>query len=167
MGMVIRGWLELAQALEPYRSSGKRIISTNGVFDVLHVGHLRYLQAARALGDCLVVGVNSDVCTKRLKGATRPFVPEEERMEMLAGLQCVDFVTLFDDNTPTQLLEHIRPAIHAKGGDYDLSKMPEAATVFKYGGEIRCLNFEAGHSTTDLAEKIAATLNSREQYVSP
>src|SRR5947208_9848227 len=105
MGRVIRDWNALSTALEAYRASGKTIVSTNGVFDVLHVGHVRYLQAARNLGDCLVVGVNSDAGTRRLKGPTRPFVPEDDRMELLAALECVDLVTIFDEATPEALLE--------------------------------------------------------------
>src|SRR5579871_3746718 len=129
MGQVVRDWNELAGLLEARRAAGERIVTTNGVFDVLHVGHTRYLKAARALGDLLVVGVNSDSCTRRLKGSTRPFTPEDERAELLAALACVDYVTLFDEDTPIAFLEAIQPDLHAKGGDYQVEQMPETPVV--------------------------------------
>src|SRR5579862_3278134 len=123
MGEVIPDWNLLRARLDVHRKHGETVVSTNGVFDVLHVGHLRYLQQAKALGDRLVVGVNTDACTARLKGPPRPYVPEEERAELLAALTCVDYVTLFDESTPVALLMAIRPEIHAKGGDYDIESM--------------------------------------------
>lgn len=156
MGQVIHSWEELADVLAEHRARQERIVSTNGVFDLLHVGHVRTLQAARALGDLLVVGINSDVCTRGLKGPKRPFVPQEERAEMLAALICVDYVTLFDEPTPSALLEIVRPAFHVKGGDYRVEKMPETEIVERYGGRVVTLPFVAGHSTTDLARRIAA-----------
>jgi rfaE bifunctional protein nucleotidyltransferase chain/domain len=161
MGKVIRDWESLAVELEPYRATGKTIVSTNGVFDVLHVGHARYLQAARRLGDCMVVGVNSDACTRHLKGPLRPFVAEADRMELLAALECVEFVTLFDEPTPEALLEVVRPNIHAKGGDYHLALLPEAAVVQKHGGKVVTLSLEEGYSTTSLSERIAAMMSDR------
>ncbi|HZP84526.1 MAG TPA: D-glycero-beta-D-manno-heptose 1-phosphate adenylyltransferase [Chthonomonadaceae bacterium] len=158
MGEVVRAWEELAAELEARRVRGERIVSTNGVFDVLHVGHVRYLQAARRLGDLLVVGVNTDAGTRRLKGPTRPFVPEAERAEMLAALACVDYVTFFDEPTPVALLETVRPHVHVKGGDYTVEELPETAIVRRYGGEVVTVPFVAGHSTTDLVARIAATL---------
>lgn len=160
MGKVVRDWNELAGALDKYRSSGLTIVSTNGVFDVLHVGHIRYLKAARNLGDCLVVGVNSDACTRRLKGPTRPFVPEDDRMELLAALECVDLVTIFDEPTPEAMLEIVRPNIHAKGADYHPALLPEAEVVEQHGGTVVAVPFEEGHSTTSLAERIGKTLSS-------
>jgi rfaE bifunctional protein nucleotidyltransferase chain/domain len=159
MGQVVRDWAELAALLEARRARGERIVTTNGVFDVLHVGHTRYLQAARALGDLLVVGVNSDACTRRLKGLTRPIVLESERAELLAALSCVDYVTLFDDPTPMALLEALRPHVHAKGGDYDPEQMPETPVVRRGGGEVVILPFEAGHSTSDIVQRILNTGN--------
>jgi D-beta-D-heptose 7-phosphate kinase/D-beta-D-heptose 1-phosphate adenosyltransferase len=157
MGEVVRDWNLLARKLEARRKQGERIVSTNGVFDVLHVGHTRYLQAARRLGDLLVVGINSDEGTHRLKGPERPFVPQEERAELLASLACVDFVTLFDETTPEALLAVIRPHIHTKGGDYDPASMPETAVVERGGGRVMTLPFVAGRSTTDLVDRIRAT----------
>jgi rfaE bifunctional protein nucleotidyltransferase chain/domain len=159
MGEVVRSWKDLATKLQAHRAQGERIVTTNGVFDVLHVGHTRYLKAARALGDVLVVGINSDACTRRLKGPSRPFVPEEERAELVSALDCVDYVTLFDEPTPVRLLEVLRPHIHAKGGDYNAEQMPETRSVRRYGGEIVILPFVADHSTTSLVERVAASLN--------
>ena len=159
MGQILSDKSQLKTVLETERSEGKRIVSTNGVFDVLHVGHVRYLKAARELGDLLVVGLNSDACTRRLKGPTRPFVPENERAELLVSLECVSYVVIFDEATPEVLLEEIRPAIHVKGGDYHIEQMPETEVVRRHGGEIVLVPFEAGHSTTSLTERIAAALN--------
>src|SRR5450755_1486001 len=124
---VLLSWAELAAILDEHRARGEKIVSTNGVFDLLHVGHVRYLQAARSLGDLLVVGVNSDESVRRIKGPTRPFNPEDERAELLAALACVEYVIVFDEATPAALLEVVRPDIHAKGGDYDVGAMPETA----------------------------------------
>lgn len=136
-----------------------RVVLTNGVFDLLHVGHLRYLQAARALGDLLIVGVNSDASTRALKGPARPIVPEDERAELLAGLACVDAVTIFPETTAVSLVETILPDIWVKGGDYGsleeaLPRLPEAVTVQRLGGEVRLLPFVEGRSTTLLVERI-------------
>jgi rfaE bifunctional protein nucleotidyltransferase chain/domain len=143
--------------LEARRAEGARIVSTNGVFDLLHVGHLRYLRAARACGDLLVVGVNSDACTRLLKGPSRPFVPEEERAEMLAGLGCVDYVTLFDEPTPVRLLETIKPHLHVKGGDYQIDQMPETAVVRRHGGDVITVDFVPAHSSSGIIARIAAS----------
>jgi D-beta-D-heptose 7-phosphate kinase/D-beta-D-heptose 1-phosphate adenosyltransferase len=132
-------------------------VFTNGCFDLLHVGHLRYLMAARALGDRLVLGLNDDASVRRLKGPTRPLVVEDERAELLAGLECVDFVTLFPEATADALLATLKPHIYAKGGDYTPDTLPEAPTVRAYGGEIRIITFVPGRSTTGLVEKIQAS----------
>ena len=141
------------------RTPGRRIVMTNGVFDLLHVGHLRYLEAARQLGDALFVGLNSDVSTQAIKGPTRPIVPEQERAELLAGLHCVDAVVIFGEITASALVEAIRPDIWVKGGDYGslaeaLPRLPEAATVQRLGGEVRLLPFVEGRSTSLLVERI-------------
>src|SRR2546422_5562131 len=109
---------ELSLALEAHRTLGERIVFTNGCFDILHIGHARYLSAARALGDLLVVGLNSDESVRGLKGDKRPLIPESERAEMLAHLACVDYVCIFPESRPDSLIEVVRPDIHAKGGDY-------------------------------------------------
>ncbi len=127
---------------------------TNGVFDLLHVGHVRYLAQARQLGDVLVVGLNSDASTRRLKGETRPLVPEQERAELLLALRCVDAVVIFDEATADRTLEALKPDVYVKGGDYAASGPPEAPTVRAYGGEVRTLTLVEGRSTTDLVETI-------------
>jgi rfaE bifunctional protein nucleotidyltransferase chain/domain len=161
MGKIVAEWDRLQKTLDKARQRGKRIVTTNGVFDVLHIGHVRYLQQARALGDLLVVGVNTDRCTRHLKGPLRPFVPENERAELLAALNCVDYVTYFDETTPEKLLDLLKPDIHAKGGDYHLELMPETATVRKNGGTVVAVPFVEGYSTTSLAERIADVMNNR------
>ena len=161
MTKIVRDWTHLSAALDGFRAAGKTIVSTNGVFDVLHVGHVRYLQAARGLGDLLVVGVNSDACTRHLKGPSRPFVPEADRMELLAALACVDLVTVFDEPTPEALLEVVRPNIHAKGGDYHAALLPESAVVRRHGGTVVSVPFESGYSTTSLAERIGSIMTER------
>jgi rfaE bifunctional protein nucleotidyltransferase chain/domain len=144
---------ELASKLP---SLGGTTVFTNGCFDLMHVGHLRYLQAARALGDRLVVGLNSDASVKRLKGDTRPILPEDERAELMAGLACVDFVVIFDEPTADDLLAAFKPDIYAKGGDYTPDSLPEAPTVRAYGGDIRIIPFVPGRSTTSLIARIQA-----------
>ena len=113
---------ELATVLQQLKSEGNVIVTTNGCFDVLHLGHLRYLQAARQLGDLLVVAINSDASVRELKGENRPLIPEDERAEMLAGLECVDYVVIFPELTPIELLSELKPDIHVKGGDYKLEQ---------------------------------------------
>lgn len=133
-----------------------RTVLTNGCFDILHVGHLRYLQAARALGDELVVGLNSDSSVSALKGPDRPLNPQDERAEMLLGLACVDRVIVFDEATADRLIETVRPAIYAKGGDYTLETLPEAATLQRLGIELVTLPFVAGRSTSSLLARLRA-----------
>lgn len=135
---------------------GGTTVFTNGCFDLLHVGHLRYLQAARGKGDRLVVGLNSDASVKRLKGDLRPIMPEDERAEMMAALQCVDYVVVFDEPTADALLALLKPEIYAKGGDYTPDSLPEAPTVRAYGGHIEIIPFVPGRSTTNLIARIHA-----------
>ena len=162
MGRILQDWTLLSAAIDEFRAAGKQIVSTNGVFDVLHVGHARYLKAASNLGGCLVVGVNSDACTRNLKGPTRPFVNESDRMELIASLGCVDLVTLFDEPTPEALLEVVRPDIHAKGGDYHPALLPETAVVERHGGKVVAVPFIEGYSTSSLTERIGSVLGSCE-----
>lgn len=136
------------------RQKGRRVVFTNGCFDILHVGHLRYLQEAKALGDCLVVGLNTDDSVRQIKGPDRPFVSEFERAEMLAGLECVDYVTLFSETTPIVLIGELKPDIHVKGGDYRVEDLPEAEVVQSYGGEVRVLQEVKGKSTTSLVNRL-------------
>lgn len=137
------------------KAVGKRLVFTNGVFDLLHVGHLRYLQQARGLGDALMVGLNADACVKRLKGDKRPILPEAERAELLAGLACVDYVCLFDEDDPRQLIQAVVPAVLVKGGDWALEKILGRDTVEAAGGRVLSLPFVEGRSTTTIVQDIA------------
>lgn len=138
--------------------SPAQVVLTNGHFDLLHVGHLRYLQAARELGDLLVVGVNDDRVTAVRKGPGRPVLPENERAELLAGLACVDLVTIFHESTAEHLVRLVRPGIYVKGGDYGPggAELPERAVVEEIGGAVRILPFVGGRSTTEIIEAIRA-----------
>ncbi len=144
----------LVSALEPRRARGERIVFTNGCFDILHVGHARYLAQAHALGDLLVVGLNSDNSVQMLKGPQRPLVPENERAEMLAHLASVDYVSLFDEERPDALIEVVRPHVHVKGGDYREEDLPEAAVVRRHGGKVVIMPLVEGRSTTNIIRRI-------------
>ena len=132
----------------------KKVVFTNGCFDLLHIGHVRYLAEARAQGDILVVGLNSDSSVKRLKGEERPLQSEADRAEILASLVSVDFTTLFFEDTPENLIHKIRPDILVKGGDWPIDKIVGAQFVQSYGGDVRSLQFVHGRSTTLLVEKM-------------
>ena len=152
-----RGAMNLEQllaAIEDARAHGEKIVFTNGCFDILHAGHVGYLQQARLLGDRLIVGVNSDASVSRLKGAGRPINPVERRMAVLAGLEAVDWVIAFEDDTPETLLEKLRPDILVKGGDYTQQQVVGWKIVEGYGGEVRVLSFFDDMSTTKIVEKI-------------
>jgi D-beta-D-heptose 7-phosphate kinase/D-beta-D-heptose 1-phosphate adenosyltransferase len=146
----------LLPVLEERRSRGKRIVLTNGCFDILHRGHITYLNQARKLGDLLVVGVNSDESIRRLKGPERPINTLEDRLQVLAALSCVDHVVAFDDDTPHRLVKAIRPHIFVKGGDYTRQRLPEAALVEELGGRVEILPLVGERSTTRLISKIRA-----------
>jgi len=147
---------ELSNRCEKLRSAGKRIVATNGCFDLLHVGHVRYLQAARALGDVLVLGLNGDRSVHELKGAGRPLTTENDRAEILAALDCVDLVTIFPEIRATKFLAAVRPAVYVKGGDYTPRTLDEEElTVLKETeAAIRLIPFETGYSTSGLIEQI-------------
>jgi len=130
------------------------VVFTNGCFDLLHVGHLRTLLTARQQGDLLVVGLNSDRSVQALKGSTRPLNPQGERAELLAGLECVDMVVLFEEDTPLALLDRLRPDVHVKGGDYREEDLPEAPLVRSWGGRVVLTGVVPERSTTLLAERI-------------
>lgn len=136
--------------------AGQRLVFTNGHFDLVHVGHLDYLEKARALGDALFVGVNGDRSSERLKGRGRPIVPAEERARLLAALIPVTAVIIFDEDTADDLIEALKPDIYVKGGDYHDKPLPERPLVESYGGQIVLIDFLAGHSTSDLIRKIKA-----------
>ncbi len=144
---------ELTRRLSQPRS--ERVVFTNGVFDLMHRGHATYLQSARALGDVLVVGVNTDDSTRRLgKGAERPLVPEADRAFVLAALECVDYVCLFDEDTPSALIDALVPDVLVKGGDYDLDSVVGRDTVEAHGGRVELIPFVEGYSTSDLVRRI-------------
>jgi rfaE bifunctional protein nucleotidyltransferase chain/domain len=139
------------------RELGRSIVFANGAFDLLHVGHVRYLQAAREQGDWLVVGVNTDRSVRASKGPTRPIVPQEERAEIVAALGCVDAVILFDEDTPADLIAGLRPDVHAKGTDYTAATVPEREVVASYGGRTVIVGDPKNHATTDLITRLEAT----------
>lgn len=148
---------ELVAMRARWREAGQRLVLTNGTFDVLHVGHVRYLEAARAMGDILVVGINSDESVRGYKGPGRPVVPQDERAEIVAALRCVDYAVVFDEPTATALVEALQPEVYAKGGDYDGSKpLPEAEAVRRYGGEVRIVPYVADKSATGLIRRMKA-----------
>ncbi len=143
----------IEKSLAPLREQGKKIVFTNGCFDLLHIGHVRYLQEARALGDLLVVGVNSDASVKRLKGPTRPVQIESDRAEILAALSAVNFTVIFTEDTPENLIHKVRPDILVKGGDWSIDQIVGAPFVLSYGGKVQSLQFVDGKSTTKIIEK--------------
>ncbi|MGL4392194.1 MAG: D-glycero-beta-D-manno-heptose 1-phosphate adenylyltransferase [Fusobacteriaceae bacterium] len=143
-----------AKVIEELKSSGKKVVFTNGCFDILHVGHLRYMYEAKKQGDILVVAINSDSSTRKLKGETRPINNEIDRAEMISGLKPVDLTLIFDEDTPIETLKILKPNVHVKGGDYIKEELPEYKTVTSYGGEVKILSFVEGKSTTNIVNKI-------------
>ncbi len=140
---------EIHKIIREEQRTGKSVVFTNGCFDLLHVGHIRYLQAAKKEGDILLTAVNSDQSVRALKGRDRPVMPEEERVEILSALECTDLIVLFDDETVDRLLRELRPDVHAKGTDYTPETVPERATVLGYGGRIAIVGDPKDHSTRD------------------
>jgi rfaE bifunctional protein nucleotidyltransferase chain/domain len=138
----------------PELLKGKRIVLANGCFDVLHVGHIRYLEGARQLGDTLVVALNSDRSVRLLKGPGRPILKEAERVALVSALRCVDHVVVFDEADVRRVLDVLRPAIHAKGTDYTESTVPERDAVLSYGGQVRITGDPKDHSTRDIVQRI-------------
>lgn len=170
MGRIVAA-AELGVALEDARAKGRRIVLTNGCFDLLHVGHVRSLRAAKQLGDVLVVGINSDDSVRKLKGAARPLLPEAERAEVIAALESVDYVVIFGEATAERLVEHVRPEVYVKGGDYqltgaiegagavdrvDMARLPEAKVVASYGGRTVLVSLVDGRSTSEIVRRIRA-----------
>ena len=149
---------ELVKLVALLKSKNKKIVFTNGCFDILHAGHLKLLREAKSFGDILVVGLNSDGSVRRLKGNSRPINSQERRAEALSNLGCVDYIVIFEENTPCEIISQIKPNIHVKGGDYDpcnYAKMPEAEIVHKYGGEVKIVKLVEGESTTAIINKMA------------
>ena len=145
---------ELVARITTEKAIGSRIVLANGCFDILHAGHVRYLEGARALGDVLVVGVNSDKEVLRLKGPGRPILPERDRAELVASLQAVDLVTIFAEPTVTELLLAIEPDVHAKGTDYTEETVPERDVVRSYGGRVAIVGDPKDHSTSEILKRV-------------
>ena len=150
---------QVSHRCDKLRADGKRLVATNGCFDLLHAGHVRYLQAARTLGDFLAIGLNGDNSVRELKGSGRPVTTESDRAELLAALQCVDLVTIFPQLRATQFIAAVRPAVYVKGGDYRSETLDEEerAVLKQIGAEIHLIPFEAGYSTSRLIEQICKT----------
>jgi len=151
---------ELAERARQLRVAGEKLVATNGCFDLLHVGHVRYLQAAHALGNALAVGLNGDQSVRGLKGVGRPVNNESDRAEVLAALECVDFATIFPEKRATRFIKAARPAIYVKGGDYssDTLDAEEQALLHEIGAEVRILPFVPGYSTSELLGKLRQTI---------
>ncbi|NQU17028.1 MAG: D-glycero-beta-D-manno-heptose 1-phosphate adenylyltransferase [Candidatus Saganbacteria bacterium] len=145
---------ELTKIVKRLKSQGAEIVFTNGCFDILHLGHARYLREAKKLGDTLIVGLNSDSSVKKLKGNPRPYVSELERAEILASLECVDYITIFSEMRPDNLLKIIKPKVHVKGGDYKIKDLPETNLIKSLGGKVVIIPPVEGRSTTNIIEKI-------------
>ncbi|MBC7932306.1 MAG: D-glycero-beta-D-manno-heptose 1-phosphate adenylyltransferase [Rubrivivax sp.] len=161
-GEVISDWDELLRTRERLRAEGRRLVFTNGCFDILHVGHVRYLREARALGDALLVAINSDRSVRAIKGAQRPFVGELERAEVLAALASVDFVTVFDEESPRSLIADLRPDVLVKGGDYALDEIHGREEVEAAGGRVVSLPFVEGASTSGIVERVKRAIAGEE-----
>jgi D-beta-D-heptose 7-phosphate kinase/D-beta-D-heptose 1-phosphate adenosyltransferase len=144
----------LAGLIAAEQDRGKRVVFTNGCFDLLHVGHVKYLQKARTFGDLLVLGLNSDDSIRRLKGPERPLIGQDERAHVLAALDCIDYVIIFDEDTPLRLIEMLRPQVLVKGGDYTREGVVGHDIVESYGGRVELVEFVDGKSTTNIIEKI-------------
>ena len=158
-GKVILDGEELLRARGRLRAEGRTLVFTNGCFDLLHVGHARYLAAARALGDALLVAINSDRSVRALKGEGRPVVPEAERAELLAALSAVDFVTVFDEDSPRRLIRELLPDVLVMGGDYAPAEIHGREEVEAAGGRVLALPFVEGASTTGIIERVKAVIS--------
>ena len=143
----------LSETIAKYRSQNKKIVFTNGCFDLLHIGHVRYLEQARSLGDLLIVGINTDASVQKLKGPTRPIQNENDRAEILAALKSVDHTILFGEETPIDLIKQIKPDLLVKGGDWKIEQIVGSDFVMSYGGQVKSLQFIDGRSTTSIIEK--------------
>lgn len=153
----ILSWEELKEVAAHSRQAGRKIVFTNGCFDILHVGHVQYLREARKLGDLLILGLNSDASVRAIKGAKRPLVPQAERAEVVASLTSVDYVTLFDETTPLRLIEFLQPDCLVKGGDWKEASVVGRDQVLSWGGKVVIIPVTEGASTTNIVEKILRT----------
>lgn len=153
MGQVINR-KDIISTVENLKKENKKIVFTNGCFDILHIGHVRYLKKSAQFGDILIIGLNSDGSVKRLKGETRPINNEQDRAELLSELGFVDYVVIFDEDTPEKLLDEIKPNIYTKGADYTIETLPEAKTILKNNGKVEFISLVEGKSTTNVIKKI-------------
>ena len=144
---------KINEIMSKLKSEGKTVVFTNGCFDILHAGHVRYLNAAKALGDSLVLGLNSDVSVKKLKGVNRPINNENDRAEVLSALKAIDYVVIFDEKTAENIVGEVKPDIYAKGGDYSIDTLPEAKIVAEHGGKTVLLQLVDGKSSTNIINK--------------
>jgi len=142
-------------------NQGLRVVFTNGCFDIIHAGHVTYLEEARKLGDLLFLGLNSDASIKRLKGNSRPIVGEKDRKKVLEAIRFVDFVEIFEEDTPLELIKQVQPDVLVKGGDWDISKIVGASEVSSYGGVVKSISFVEGRSTTNIVDKIKNNAESK------
>ena len=150
---------ELQRLCADAHSNGRTVVLCNGCFDLIHVGHIRYLQVAKSLGNLLLVAINSDASVRALKGCGRPLQPQEDRAEIIASLECVDFVTIFDEETVASLLKVLRPDFHAKGTDYTSDTVPERDVARSYGGSVAIVGDTKSHASRDLIRTILAKMN--------
>ena len=153
MGKVVAR-TEIEALVKKLKNEGKTVVTTNGCFDILHVGHVRYLQKTKTFADYSIVLLNSDKSVRSIKGPTRPVNNENDRAEILCALSCVDYVVLFDEDSPESLIAQIKPDVHTKGADYTVETLPEAKTIIENGGRIEFISFVEGKSTTSIIEKM-------------
>ena len=145
--------IKISEIVTSLKAKGKRIVFTNGCFDILHVGHVRYLKEAKALGDILILGLNSDSSVKSLKGSNRPINNESDRAEVLSALKAIDYVVIFDEKTAENIVGEVKPDIYAKGGDYSIDTLPEAKIVAEHGGKTVLLQLVDGKSSTNIINR--------------
>lgn len=146
--------VDLAALLADLKAEGKRVVFTNGCFDLLHAGHVRYLREAASLGDILVIGLNGDDSVRSFKDPGRPILPEADRAELLAALEMVDYVVIFEETTAEAIVDQLRPDIYVKGGDYRPESLPEARVVESYGGQVKLVSYHESRSTSGIIQKI-------------
>ncbi|SRR6266487_399648 len=144
----------LPELSKSIHNKGKKLVFTNGCFDILHIGHIKYLEEAKSLGDILIVGVNSDRSARILKGPGRPIITDHKRAKIISSIYCVDYVVIFDELTPIQLISELKPNIHVKGGNYKVKSLPEYETLTAYGGEVRTLCYMEGQSSSNIIKQI-------------
>ncbi|MCX8110552.1 MAG: adenylyltransferase/cytidyltransferase family protein [Syntrophorhabdaceae bacterium] len=154
MGKIIRDMARLKEIINEERAKGKRIVFGNGCFDIIHVGHIRYLRGAKELGDCLVVAINDDTSVESLGKRKRVVTPVDERAEIISAIDCVDYITVFSEPTVERLLRELRPDIHAKGTDYTEDSVPEKDIVLSYGGRVAIVGDPKNHSTSEIIKTI-------------